>query len=83
MDRNKINKKQNKPDDGGKLDYSPNKGKGISFNTQGFTEAEVQRTSLCVELREKFNFECWVAPRSNKGRPTITRRRRVRALSVL
>jgi len=36
------------------LDYSPNKGKGISFNTQGFTEAEVQRTSLCVELREKF-----------------------------
>jgi hypothetical protein len=27
-------------DDGGKLDYSSNKGKGIVFNTHSFTEAE-------------------------------------------
>ena len=54
-------------DDGEKLDYSSNKGKGIVFNTHSFTEAEV--TQMCIELEAKFGLVCWL--KSNKGKPTI------------
>ncbi len=30
-------------DDGGKLDYSPNQGKGVVLHTQGFNQEEVVR----------------------------------------
>jgi len=39
-------------DDGGKLDYTLNKGKGIVFNTHSFMEEEVKQ--MCIELQEKF-----------------------------
>jgi hypothetical protein len=54
-------------DDGGKLDYSRNEGKGLVFNTQSFTEEEVQQ--MCIELQSKFNFNCWV--KFNKNKPVI------------
>ena len=66
-------------DDGGKLDYSSNKGKGIVFNTHSFTalsswnsirrkgEAEVRQ--MCIELEAKFGLVCWL--KLNKGEPTI------------
>ena len=54
-------------DDGGKLDYSSNKGKGIVFNTHSFTEAEVRQ--MCIELEAKFGLVCWL--KLNKGQPTI------------
>jgi hypothetical protein len=54
-------------DDGGKLDYSSNRGKGIVFNTHSFTEAEVRQ--MCIELEAKFGFVCWL--KFNKGQPTI------------
>jgi hypothetical protein len=60
-------------DDGGKLDYSSNKGKGIVFNTHSFTEAEVRQ--MCTELEAKFGFVrqarsgSWL--KLNKGKPTI------------
>jgi len=41
-------------DDGGKLDYTDNAGKGIVFNTQGFEQLEVEKA--CEELKEKFKF---------------------------
>jgi len=39
-------------DDGGKLDYSKNEGKGIVLNTQQFSVENVNQMSL--ELNEKF-----------------------------
>jgi len=54
-------------DDGGKLDYTPNLGKGIQFNTHSFTELEVQQ--MCIELHDKFNLNCWV--KLNKSKYTI------------
>jgi len=54
-------------DDGGKLDYTENNGKGIVFNTQGFNEAEVK--IACDELKEKYKFNCWVG--KNKNKPII------------
>jgi len=54
-------------DDGGKLDYSSNKGKGIVFNTHCFTEAEVRQ--MCIELEAKFGLVCWL--KFNKGKPII------------
>jgi hypothetical protein len=54
-------------DDGGKLDYSPNQGKGIVLNTQSFTKNEVQQ--LANELQTKFGLICWVKP--NKGKSVI------------
>jgi len=64
-------------DDGGKLDYSSNKGKGIVFNTHCFTEAEVRQ--MCIELEAKFGLAlalgqsrtkvCWL--KFNKGKPII------------
>jgi len=54
-------------DDGGKLDYSSNKGKGIVFNTHSFNEAEVRQ--MCIELEAKFGLVCWL--KLNKGKPTI------------
>jgi len=54
-------------DDGEKLDYSSNKGKGIVLNTHSFTEAEVRQ--MCTELEAKFGLVCWLKP--NKGKPTI------------
>lgn len=50
-------------DDGGKMDYGPNEGKGITLNTQCFTKNEVEL--LCDELIEKFDFRCW--PKKNKN----------------
>ena len=50
-------------DDGGKLDYSSNEGKGVVYNTQGFKMEEVE--VMCKELRDKFNLEAWVGV--NKG----------------
>jgi hypothetical protein len=54
-------------DDGGKLDYTSNEGKGIVLNTQGFKEVEVK--IACEELKEKFNLNCWVG--LNKKKPVI------------
>jgi len=54
-------------DDGGKLDYSKNQGKGIVLNTQGFTEAEVQ--DLCTLLTDKFAFTTW--PKRNKNHSVV------------
>jgi hypothetical protein len=54
-------------DDGGKLDYSSNEGKGIVFNTHSFSEEEVQQ--MCMELQEKFSFDCKV--KINKSKPII------------
>lgn len=54
-------------DDGGKLDYTENKGKGIVLNTQGFKENEVEKA--CQELKEKFNLKTWVG--KNKNKPVI------------
>lgn len=51
-------------DDGGKLDYTSNSGKGIQFNTHSFTKLEVEQMSL--ELHEKFNLNCWVKLNKNK-----------------
>jgi len=55
-------------DDGGKLDYTDNQGKGIVYNTQGFKEQEVKLA--CEELNsrackaraapEKFDLNCWM-----------------------
>lgn len=42
-------------DDGGKLDYTKNQGKGIILHTQGFTKKEV--TLLAEELAIKFNLQ--------------------------
>jgi len=44
-------------DDGGKLDYTKNEGKGIVFNTQGFELEEVE--ILCDILNKKFGYETW------------------------
>lgn len=51
-------------DDGGKLDYTPNEGKGIVFNTQNFEFEEVQ--TLCDILNKKFGYKTW--PKKNKGK---------------
>lgn len=46
-------------DDGGKIDYGKNKGKGIEFHTGGFSDNEV--TIMVKELSEKFELNCWKA----------------------
>lgn len=51
-------------DDGGKLDYTSNEGKGIVLNTQCFDEAEVK--DMALELQTKFDLITWV--KLNKGR---------------
>lgn len=51
-------------DDGGKLDYTKNEGKGIVFNTQNFEFEEVQQ--LCDILNKRFGYKTW--PKKNKGR---------------
>lgn len=51
-------------DDGGKLDYTKNEGKGIVFNTQSFTQEEVN--NMCKELKEKFNLHTWVGKNKNR-----------------
>ncbi|PVU98265.1 hypothetical protein BB561_000039, partial [Smittium simulii] len=51
-------------DDGGKLDYSKNQGKGIVLNTQSFTEEEVLQ--MTIELNNKFNFKTWVGKNKSK-----------------
>lgn len=42
-------------DDGGKLYYGPNEGKGIVFHTQGFSEKEV--IELAEGLKNKFHLQ--------------------------
>ena len=54
-------------DDGGKLDYTSNKGKAIVLNTHNFTFDEVH--FLNQMLIEKFQFKCWV--KTNKNKPII------------
>lgn len=54
-------------DDGGKLDYSSNKGKGIVFNTHSFSKEENEQ--MCIELQNKFSLNCWI--KMNKNKPTI------------
>lgn len=54
-------------DDGSKLDYSKNEGKGIVLNTQQFSVENVNQMSL--ELNEKFKLNSWVG--LNKSRPII------------
>lgn len=54
-------------DDGGKLDYSKNSGKGIVFNTQQFSVLEV--TLISEELNQKFSLNSWVG--TNKSKPII------------
>ncbi len=54
-------------DDGGKLSYGKNKGKGIVLNTHSFTEKEVD--NMIFNLITKFNFNCW--KKLNKGKYII------------
>jgi hypothetical protein len=54
-------------DDGGKDDYTPNQGKGITLNTHGFEEQGV--IAICQELAERFKLEA--KPRPNKGRHVV------------
>jgi hypothetical protein len=54
-------------DDGGKLDYSSNKGKGIVFYTHSFSKEETQE--MCIELKEKFSLDCKI--KINKNKPII------------
>lgn len=54
-------------DDGGRLDYNANGGKGIIFNTQGFTFTEVEKLSKL--LNHKFHLTCWV--KTNKKKPVL------------
>lgn len=55
-------------DDGGKLDYNKNsKNKSVVFNTQSFTELEVEH--LSAQISRKFNLLCEV--RSNKHKKVI------------
>ena len=54
-------------DDGSKLDHSKNKGKGIVFNTQGFSELSVDM--MIKELEIKYNFIVWKS--FNKNKPII------------
>jgi hypothetical protein len=54
-------------DDGGKLDYSSNKGKGIVFNTHSFSKEENEQ--MCIELHNKFSLNCRI--KMNKNKPTI------------
>lgn len=54
-------------DDGSKMDFSLNQGKGIHLHTQNFTISEVDL--LCSELKTKFSLECWRG--ENKKRPII------------
>jgi hypothetical protein len=54
-------------DDGGKMDYSSNQGKGLIYNTQSFQKKEVEL--LASGLREKFGFDCWV--KANKSKSVI------------
>lgn len=51
-------------DDGGILGSHR---RGIQFHTQGFNKSEVE--IICQELKEKFNFDCWVY--LHKGKPLI------------
>jgi len=50
-------------DDGGKLDYGPNEGKGFVLNTQGFVEQDVHY--LAEGLEQKFGLQTWVKPNKN------------------
>jgi hypothetical protein len=52
-------------DDGGKLDYTENQGKGLVLNTQCFSHHEVQ--DLCTLLAEKFDLTTW----SNRINPDM------------
>jgi len=54
-------------DDGGKLDYTTNEGKGIVFNTQNFEQQEVQQ--LCDILNKRFKYKTWV--KKNKGKYVV------------
>lgn len=54
-------------DDGGKLDYTSNQGKGIVLNTQNFNYSEV--SLLKNLLTEKYHLECWI--KENKNKPII------------
>lgn len=57
-------------DDGGQTDYRTGHGKGIQFNTQGFTPEVVAQ--MVKELNDKFNLDCWMRLLANKGgRPII------------
>jgi hypothetical protein len=42
-------------DDGGKMDYGPNEGKGMILHTQAFSKEEID--SLCEGLREKWHLQ--------------------------
>jgi hypothetical protein len=50
-------------DDGGKLDYTSNAGKGIVFHTQCFKKSEVEL--LAHGLERKFDLQTWVKPNKN------------------
>ena len=54
-------------DDGGLLDYTLNKGKGIVFNTHSFSSSEVE--NLKIILIKKFQLKCWV--KLNKKKPIL------------
>ena len=44
-------------DDGGKMDYSKNEGKGLVFNCHGFQEEEVDY--LVNGLKSRYTLNCW------------------------
>lgn len=54
-------------DDGGKLDYTANSGKGIVFHTQSFSLSEVE--DLCNILENQFGYIVW--PKKNKNKHII------------
>ena len=68
-------------DDGGKMDYGKNSGKGIVFNTHGFEEREVEL--LSSGLRVKYDLDCWVKRNKNKPIVAISGRDYERVLALI
>lgn len=51
-------------DDGGKMDYSKNNGKGLVLNTHNFAKKEVEY--MILELKKKWNLNCWLGLNKNR-----------------
>jgi hypothetical protein len=54
-------------DDGGKLDYTSHNSRGLVFNTQSFTETEVN--NMIANLTAKFDIPCY--RKTKNGKHTI------------
>lgn len=56
-------------DDGGKMDYTENQGKGVEIHTQGFKKEEVEY--LCEGLQKKYNLNSWVKTKKRDNKAFI------------